>query len=232
MGEITGDMWGMAFSPITYPVCPTLGSVQPPVTLVTGEFEDLVTVGLRQLLDGEPNFELRASNVPIGQLSAAIERHRPAVALLNFGSLPSPVRVYELHEAHPETRIVILANRPSSAECNQMLALGATGCISKETQARDIINAIHLASRGMHVLPRVAPTSGLGDRRPLPGPDIVTPREADVLALLQEGRSNAEIAAKLTIGVETVRTHARNIYAKLGVTSRRDLASIAREPAA
>ena len=50
----------------------------------------------------------------------------------------------------------MLANRPTAAECNQMLSLGATACLSKETEGRDIVNAIHLASRGMHVLPRSA----------------------------------------------------------------------------
>ena len=60
----------------------------------------------------------------------------------------------------------------------------------------------------------------------MPGPDLLTPREADVLELLQEGRSNAEIAVALHVGVETVRTHARNIYRKLGVRTRRDLASL------
>jgi ATP/maltotriose-dependent transcriptional regulator MalT len=44
-----------------------------------------------------------------------------------------------------------------------------------------------------------------------------------VLALLQDGRSNTEIAAALQIGVETVRTHARHVYKKLGVRTRRDL---------
>jgi hypothetical protein len=44
---------------------------------------------------------------------------------------------------------VVLANRPTAAECNQMLSFGATACLSKETEARDIINAIHLASRVM-----------------------------------------------------------------------------------
>jgi DNA-binding NarL/FixJ family response regulator len=110
-----------------------------------------------------------------------------------------------------------------------MLSLGATACISKETQGRDIINAIHLASRGMHVLPRSAAAAAdepaeIG----LPAPDLLTPREADVLELLQQGMTNAQIAHELSIGVETVRTHARNIYAKLGIATRRDLARISR----
>lgn len=57
-------------------------------------------------------------------------------------------------------------------------------------------------------------------------PDLLTPREADVLARLHEGRSNAEIAGLLCVGVETVRTHRRNIYRKLGVRTRRELCSL------
>ena len=206
--------------------------MRSPVTVVAAEFEDLVKVGLRQLISEDENLELVASDVPLPQITGVIDEHAPAVVLLNFGSLPTPATVHQLHERHPETRIVVLANRPTASECNQMLSFGATACISKETQGRDIINAIHLASRGMHVLPRSASAGGMTERQlGLPGPDLLTPREADVLELLQEGRTNAEIALTLSIGIETVRTHARNIYRKLGITSRRDLASLSRSAA-
>jgi DNA-binding NarL/FixJ family response regulator len=100
-----------------------------------------------------------------------------------------------------------------------MLAFGATACLSKETQGRDILNAIHLASRGLHVLPRTDAAEPLG-------PALLTPREAHVLEHLQAGRSNAEIALALSVSVETIRTHRRNIYRKLGVRTRRELASL------
>ena len=58
------------------------------------------------------------------------------------------------------------------------------------------------------------------------GPELLTPREADVLELLQSGRSNAEIAHTLHVSVETVRTHVRRIYRKLGVSTRRDLRAL------
>jgi DNA-binding NarL/FixJ family response regulator len=199
-----------------------------PVSVVTGAFEDLVAVGLRHLIERDSNLELVTSDIPLDRIEATLGEHDPAVVVLNFGSLPTPAAVYQLHQACPQTRIVVLANRPTAAECNQMLSFGATACISKETQARDIINAIHLASRGMHVLPRSAALSGFGDRLDIGGPDLLTPREADVLELLQEGRTNAQIAHTLSIGIETVRTHARNIYRKLGVASRRELASLNR----
>jgi len=198
------------------------------VTVVTAEFEDLVKVGLSQLISEDENLKLVASDVPLGQIGNAIEEHSPAVVLLNFGSLPTPGTVHQLHERHPETRLVVLANRPTAAECNQMLSFGATACISKETQGRDIINAIHLASRGMHVLPRSAAAGGGVDRLGMEGNEL-TAREAEVLELLQDGHTNSEIAEALEIGIETVRTHARSIYRKLGVPSRRELARRAQQ---
>ena len=197
-------------------------------TVVSTAFEDLVAIGLRVLITDDPNLELVEAAVPMDSLEPAIERHRPDVALLYFGTLGSPGQVLQLHRAYPETRIVVLANRPTAAECNQMLSFGATACLSKETEARDVINAIHLASRGMHVLPRSAAAGGGSDGLGLEGSDLLTPREADVLELLQEGSTNAQIAHTLSIGVETVRTHARNIYRKLGISSRRDLARLGR----
>src|SRR3954465_5658241 len=115
--------------------------------------------------------------------SAPCPRRRPAPS----HTAPTPAAAPQLPERHPGTRIVVLANRPTAAECNQMLSFGAAACISKETQGRDIINAIHLASRGMHVLPRSASSGGMAERQlGTPGPDLLTPREADVLELLQE----------------------------------------------
>lgn len=194
-----------------------------PITVVLGRFEDLVSRGLRSLLDEDEHVRVLACDVATGALDAVLAEHSPRVAIVNFGSLSSPIEVNHLHSAHPATRLLVLASRPTPAECNQMLAFGATACLSKETQARDILTAIHLASRGLHVLP----PSGAG---PVPalGPELLTAREAEVLELLREGRSNAEVALALCVSVETVRTHRRNIYRKLGVRTRRELTGLGR----
>jgi DNA-binding NarL/FixJ family response regulator len=197
-------------------------------SIVSAKFEDLVAVGLKVLISEDPNLDLVATDIAMDDVEGAIEAHEPSVVLLNFGTLRTPAQVYQLHQAYPETRIVVLANRPTAAECNQMLSFGATACLSKETEARDIINAIHLASRGMHVLPRSAAAGGV-DSLSIQGSDLLTPREAEVLELLQDGATNAQIAHRLTIGIETVRTHARNIYRKLGIASRRELPRLARQ---
>jgi DNA-binding NarL/FixJ family response regulator len=192
-----------------------------PITIVLGDFEDLIARGLRVLLEEDENLEIVAAGAGLDAMAELLAEHDPKVAILNFGSLRSPIDVNHLHQSHPHTRLLILASRPTAAECNQMLAFGATACLSKETEARDILTAVHLASRGLHVLPKNRP----GTAAPL-GPELLTPREADVLELLRQGRSNAEIALALHVSIETVRTHRRNIYRKLGVRTRRELAGL------
>jgi DNA-binding NarL/FixJ family response regulator len=191
------------------------------ITLLIGEFPDLISYGLRTLLAEDDGLELMATDVPIDSLEAAIAETEPDLAIVDFATLRSPIQIHQLHERQPETHLVVLVDRATAAECNQLLAFGATAVLARDTQKRDILTAIHLASRGMQVLPGVG---GSVSEEPY-GPDLLTPREADVLELLQQGAPNAEIAARLHVGIETVRTHARNIYRKLGVSSRRDLAA-------
>jgi DNA-binding NarL/FixJ family response regulator len=191
-----------------------------PVSVVLSSFEDIVTLGLRSLIDEDPTLELLASGVSADELSESLATHGPRVAILNYGSLGTPTQLQDLSRQFPGTRLVVLANRPTPSECRQMLAFGATACLAKSTEARDVLHAIHLASRGLTVLPPA--TMGAANQV---GPDLLTPREADVLELLQSGRSNAEIAQALHVGIETVRTHVRRVYRKLGVRTRRELRS-------
>jgi DNA-binding NarL/FixJ family response regulator len=188
------------------------------VTVAVGQFEDIVIRGLRALIEDDDSLRLVASGLPRDQLAAALEAYRPDVAVINFGSLHHAGELRELHTEFPQTRLLVLENRPTGAEVQQMLAFGATACLSKDTQERDLLHAIHLASRGLHVLP----PSGV-EPHPPSGPEQLTPREADVLELLRAGHSNGEIAETLHISIETVRTHARRIYRKLGVRTRREL---------
>lgn len=192
---------------------------RPAVRVAVARFEDIVAHGLRALITDDESLELVADGIEHDGLSASLGRERPDVALLNFGSLNSAAELRELHRAHPDTRLVVLANRPTPTECRQMLAFGATACLAKSTEARDVLHAIHLASRGLHVLPPAGVEAG----SEAAGPDLLTPREAEVLELLQSGRSNAEIAQLLQVSIETVRSHARRIYRKLGVRTRREL---------
>jgi DNA-binding NarL/FixJ family response regulator len=190
------------------------------IAVVLGQFPDLIAAGLRAVLAEEERVEILAADVPLDSLGAAIAELEPDLAILDLGALRSPIQVNQLHESQPETRLVLLTGRATQAECNQLLAFGATAVIPRDTPKRDILTSISLAARGMHVMP------GSGSSAPDPGPDLLTAREAEVLELIQRGRSNAQIANDLQLGMETVRTHARNIYRKLGVTGgRKELAA-------
>jgi DNA-binding NarL/FixJ family response regulator len=185
------------------------------IGVVVARFEDLVARGLRSLIEDDASLELLAADVAPEELDEVLGQLPARVALVALEELSTPVAVRELVTRHPGTEIVLLAERPSRIESAQLLAFGAAACLAKTTQGRDVLNAVHLASRGMQLAPREQPAGA--------DPGMLTPREADVLVHLQHRRSNAQIAADLHISVETVRTHARSIYRKLGVGSRREL---------
>ncbi len=192
-----------------------------PITVVIARFDDLLARGLRELIDGDPSLAIVAAEVEHRRIPVVLRAHHPDVAILDAGALAKLVEIRQLSSGHPGTRLVLLANDLSAAECAQLLAFGASACLSSNTQSRDVLNAIHLASRGLQVIPRACGPGG----GPVAAGHLLTRREAEVLPLLQLGRSNAQIAVALGVGVETVRTHARNIYRKLGVSSRRELSA-------
>jgi DNA-binding NarL/FixJ family response regulator len=187
-----------------------------PITVALGRFDDLLARGLRGLIEDDPSLALTASDIAPSSLAALLRTSRPRVAILDAATLQSPADVRELSARHPATHLLLLAEQPSGVESAQLLAFGAAACLAKSTQSRDILNAIHLASRGLQLVPRES--RGRSARS-----GLLTARESDVLVQLQHRRSNAQIAADLHISIETVRTHARHIYRKLGVGSRREL---------
>ena len=193
-----------------------------PITVAIARLDDLLALGLGALLTDDPSVAIVAKDVAYDRLSVVVRAHRPSVLIVDAGALRDLAQVRELSVQHPYTRLVLFAEGLSAAEAAQLLAFGASGCLARATQARDVRNTIHLASRGLQVTPLAAlDSSDARARDPL-----LTQREGDVLLLLRQGQSNAQIALTLQIGVETVRTHARNIYRKLGVTSRRALVAL------
>jgi len=193
-----------------------------PITVAVVHLEDLLARGLRGVIESDVSLEIVADDVERDRVGVILRAHRPRVAILDIDALPNLAEVRQLSRQHPDTRLVLLATHPTAAECAQLLAFGASACLGKDTQARDVLSAIHLASRGLQLIPR----SRDAGARPSPGLQLLTQREGDVLPMLQQGSSNAQIALALHVGVETVRTHARNIYRKLGVSSRRELSAL------
>ena len=190
-----------------------------PITVAIARFEDLLGLGLRAALADDPSMSVVAQDIEYDRIGVVLQAHRPDVLILDVDQVVDLALVRELSHEHLETRLILLGDGLSALESAQLLAFGASACLGKGTQARDVRTAIHLASRGLQVMPRGARAAG--PVRAAGG--VLTQREGDVLLLLREDRSNAQIALALQIGVETVRTHARSVYRKLGVPSRRAL---------
>jgi DNA-binding NarL/FixJ family response regulator len=193
-----------------------------PTTILLARFDDLFAGGLHELIASDSSLQMVASDVAHSRLSAMLRAHHPGVAILDVDAMDRLSEVRELRMCHPETKLVLLAKEPSMSVWAPSLAFGASACLGRDTQSRDVLNAVHLAARGLQVVPQTpsAIAAGLGVRS-----SLLTRREAEVLLLLQQGHANAAIALELGVGVETIRTHAHNIYGKLGVSSRRELSA-------
>src|SRR6476646_3029733 len=120
------------------------------VTVVVARFDDLVTRGLRALVEEDTNLRLVGAGAG-SDLRALLRARKPRVAIIDVATLASPAEVRELCDGFPATRLVLLAERLSSAECAQLLAFGAAACLSRSTQTRDVLNSIHMAARDMQL---------------------------------------------------------------------------------
>jgi DNA-binding CsgD family transcriptional regulator len=107
-----------------------------------------------------------------------------------------------------------------------MASRGVTVRLSAAAPAAEIVVGVRLAADGEHVLVSLSSRSARPAARAL-GTSVLTRREREVLKLLKRGRSHAEVAEALNVSIETARTHAKHIYDKLGVRSRKELLGLA-----
>ncbi|MEV8637076.1 response regulator transcription factor [Streptosporangium sp. NPDC051023] len=119
----------------------------------------------------------------------------------------------------PESRVVVLTTYETDQDIVRAVEAGAAGYLLKDTSMADLLAAITSAARGETVLsPSVA--TRLVTRMRAPVAESLSPREAEVLALVAKGLTNAEIGRALFISETTVKTHLLRIFGKLGVSDR------------
>jgi DNA-binding NarL/FixJ family response regulator len=132
-----------------------------------------------------------------------------------------------LRETHPEIKVIVLTTYADDRSVVEALRAGARGFLTKDAGAEEIQQALAAVQRGeaaidpavQHHL--VAAVAG-GAEPPLEPalPDALTPREAEVLSLIAEGLSNAEIAGRLVVTEATVKSHINHLFTKTGVRDR------------
>jgi DNA-binding NarL/FixJ family response regulator len=202
----------------------------PKVRVVVADDQRVVREGLVTVLDILSDVEVVGAAADGEQALALVERHRPQVVLMDL-RMPRTDGVEataRITREHPSTKVVVLTTYADDESIIAALRAGALGYLTKDAGRDQIARAIHAAAAGQAVLDptvqaRLVAAAAPAPQNPVasrPLPDGLSPREAQVLALIATGATNAEIAKTLVVSLSTVKTHINNIFAKTGVTDR------------
>jgi DNA-binding NarL/FixJ family response regulator len=190
--------------------------------------DELVRVGLRAIIDAEDDLTVVGEAADGADVVPAAARLRPDVVLMDV-RMPAldgiqATRLLLSRLADPP-RVLVVTTFENDEYVYEALRAGASGFLLKRARPVQIVDAVRVVARGDSLLfpaavRRLAAAYGPsvdagGDRS-----GRLTEREGEVLTLMAAGLSNAEIAARLHLGVETVKTHVGGVLAKLGVKNR------------
>ncbi|MFG1857676.1 response regulator transcription factor [Actinomadura geliboluensis] len=177
----------------------------------------IVREGLRGMLAAEPDIEVAGEAASGDEAVALVPRVRPDVVLMDL-RMPSGDGVSAI-ERLPGHRILVLTTFQDDADIVRAIEAGAAGYLLKDASRADLAAAVRAAAAGRRVLsPEVSARLAAVDQTP--APPVLSAREAEVLALVAEGLTNAQIGERLYIGQATVKTHLLRIFTKLGVSDR------------
>ncbi|MGW2091677.1 response regulator [Promicromonospora sukumoe] len=194
-----------------------------PVRVLLADDEPLVRSGLRLILDAEPDLEVVGE---AGDGAQAVELTRsllPDVVCMDV-RMPGVdgLRATELVLRLPQPpRVLVVTTFEHDGYVLDALTAGASGFLLKRARADEMVQAVRTVAVGQSLLYPQALRDLVRTRpRAATGAPALTPREREVLALVAQGMTNAEIATALVVGVETVRTHVASVLAKLGARDR------------
>ncbi len=197
------------------------------IRVLLADDQRVVREGLGTLLGLLDGIELVGTAADGEEALALAERHDPDVVLidLRMPRLDGIEAIRRLTERGERPRTIALTTYADDASVLGALRAGARGYLTKDAGAEQIRAAVEAVARGEaaldpavqhHVLAALTePEAGAPEL-----PDGLTPREAEVLALIAEGLTNAEIADRLVVSAATVKTHVNHIFAKAGVRDR------------
>lgn len=199
--------------------------------VVIADDQRLVRAGLRMLCDSTEDIEVVAEASDGAQAVRATAELMPDVVLmdLRMPGVDGITATEQIRSARADSKILVLTTFDDDEHLYPALAAGASGFLVKDTEPSELLTAVRRVAAGelvlsAHVLQRLVlravDTRGTAAGEPVP----LTEREEDVLPLVIEGLSNQEIAARLHLGVTTVKTHVANLMTKLGAQNRVQLA--------
>lgn len=198
------------------------------IRILIAEDQRIVREGLIALLEDEAVIELVGEATNGQQAIALFAELRPDVVLMDLQMpvLDGAEATRQIRVRFPDARILVLTTYATDEFIFKALRAGAQGYLLKDASADELLGAIQAIHQGQTLLaPAVAARLVVGVSAGTP--EILTPRELEVLTLMGQGRSNNEIAVTLGIAPRTTKVHVQNILGKLGATNRTEAVSIA-----
>jgi two-component system, NarL family, response regulator DevR len=193
---------------------------------------EVVRMGLKAALEVEPDFTVVAEASDGREAVERARAHRPDIVLMDvrMDGMDGIEACREVRSELPETRVLMLTSFAEEETVVAAVMAGASGYVLKNVARARLLESLRAVARGESLLDSKV-TKGVLEKLTAGGraaeQDDLTAREREVLALIAEGATNKEIAAKLVVSENTARNHVSHILSKLGFSRRSEAAAYA-----
>lgn len=197
------------------------------IRILLADDHPMVREGIRSCLDARENFRVVGEASDGQEALEKAKKLQPDVVLMDI-SMPRLTGLEAtklLHKEVPKAKVLILTMHENEAYVLEIVRSGAKGYILKDTSPAEVVRAVEAVNKGeAYFSSRISQfvlNEFVNKARSLtkPSRSEISPREREVLALIAEGLSNKEIAAKLFVSVRTVETHREHLMRKLDIHS-------------
>jgi two-component system, NarL family, nitrate/nitrite response regulator NarL len=210
------------------------------IRILVVEDQTLFRDGLIKLLSEQPDFDLVEATDSLPVAIEHVRKARPEIALLGWSaSSPGTQKVFAaIQEAKAPTRVIMLIGENSKEDLTDAVRQGCCGIVPKQTSTELLLKSIRKVHAGEFWLDRMttadvirrlarkgAPAQSIGTRLGLrEHAAALSQRELEIVVLVARGFRNKEMAERMFISEQTVKNHLHNIFDKLGVSDRLELA--------
>ena len=196
-----------------------------PIRLLLIENQSLTRLGIRSVVDGQEDIEIAGEADSAADGFDLFQKMKPDVTILGL-RFPDSCSIDDIDNyfiKDPKAKIIVLAEHAGDGEISRALRQGAAGYICKDISPEDLLTAIREVAAGRKYIPNDI-AQILSENV---GQETLTPAEQNVLRMIVGGMSNKEIAFALEVSENTVKTHVKNIFDKIGVSDRTSAATTA-----